>query len=71
MSSPYYHDMIQILIGLQFHFNFYISRTLPNTFALILSLWAFSLWLDRKALQVLPLTIPLVNVAYINGLHRH
>ena len=32
----------------QFHFLFYCSRPLPNTFGLVLVLWAYTLWVQRK-----------------------
>ena len=38
------HLMI-LLIGCQFHLPFYMSRTLPNTFALIGCMHSFSFWL--------------------------
>lgn len=37
-----------ILLTTQFHFIFYMGRTLPNTFGLILFLHAFSFWLKGK-----------------------
>lgn len=42
-----------ILASFQFHIPFYISRTLPNTFALIGCLAAYSLWLRDRGLQAL------------------
>lgn len=35
-----------ILLCLQFHLPFYCSRSLPNTFALILSMQSYSMWLN-------------------------
>lgn len=35
-----------LIITLQFHIPFYASRTLPNTFAMILSNYAFAAWLN-------------------------
>jgi alpha-1,6-mannosyltransferase len=37
-----------LLTSFQFHICFYMSRTLPNTFALALSLNAFGLWLKVR-----------------------
>ena len=34
------------LLCLQFHFPFYCSRSLPNTFALILLMLSYSMWLN-------------------------
>ncbi|KAJ4460218.1 putative asparagine-linked glycosylation 12 [Paratrimastix pyriformis] len=45
-----------LLIALQFHFLFYCTRTLPNTFALVLVLHCYAYWMaDRpyKALAIL------------------
>jgi alpha-1,6-mannosyltransferase len=37
-----------LLLCLQFHFPFYCSRTLPNTFALIAAMLAYALWLRGR-----------------------
>lgn len=42
-----------ILAALQFHIPFYMSRTLPNTFALIGCLLAYSMWLNGRGLRAL------------------
>jgi alpha-1,6-mannosyltransferase len=42
-----------ILASLQFHIPFYMSRTLPNTFALIGCLVAYSVWLNGRGLRAL------------------
>jgi alpha-1,6-mannosyltransferase len=42
-----------ILASLQFHIPFYMSRTLPNTFALIGCLIAYSIWLNGRGLRAL------------------
>lgn len=42
-----------ILASLQFHIPFYMSRTLPNTFALIGCLVAYSIWLRGRGLRAL------------------
>jgi alpha-1,6-mannosyltransferase len=41
------------LASFQFHLPFYMSRTLPNTFALIGCLAAYSLWLRDRGLKAL------------------
>uniref|UniRef100_A0A914WVK1 Mannosyltransferase n=1 Tax=Plectus sambesii TaxID=2011161 RepID=A0A914WVK1_9BILA len=40
-------DFLRLIITTQFHFLFYASRPLPNTFALIGALIVFALWLDK------------------------
>jgi alpha-1,6-mannosyltransferase len=42
-----------LLAALQFHLPFYMSRTLPNTFALIGCLHAFADWITGKPLMAL------------------
>lgn len=37
-----------LLTACQFHLPFYMSRTLPNTFALCVCLWAYYFWLKNK-----------------------
>jgi len=37
-------QLVWLLHCLQFHLPFYSSRTLPNTYALILAYWAYSNW---------------------------
>lgn len=41
------------LLCLQFHFPYYCSRSLPNTFALIASMASHSLWLDGSSSRAL------------------
>lgn len=45
--------VLMLLTALQFHICFYMSRSLPNTFALMLSLHSFGLWLQGSALPAL------------------
>ena len=42
-----------MLAAVQFHLPFYMSRTLPNSFALIFCLIAFSYWLNKKGIRAL------------------
>lgn len=37
-----------LITASQFHFMYYLSRPLPNTFALVSALLAFSYWLEQK-----------------------
>ncbi|XP_054710210.1 dol-P-Man:Man(7)GlcNAc(2)-PP-Dol alpha-1,6-mannosyltransferase-like isoform X2 [Uloborus diversus] len=39
---------LQLITLSQFHIMYYMSRTLPNTFALILALFSFHFWLARN-----------------------
>ena len=45
--------LTSLLTAVQFHMPFYMSRTLPNTFALAFCLIAYSLWLRGRALSAL------------------
>ena len=45
--------MTCILTAFQFHLPFYMSRTLPNSFALIGCLLAYSRWIGGKGVQAL------------------
>ena len=42
-----------MLAALQFHLPFYMTRTLPNTFAMIACLIAYSIWLRGRAVRAL------------------
>lgn len=54
---------VTLISATQFHFVFYMSRTLPNTFALILVLWAYHFWLDRNN-KYLVITSAIVAVIF-------
>ncbi|KAK0412798.1 hypothetical protein QR680_006415 [Steinernema hermaphroditum] len=48
-------NFLRLIVASQFHFLFYASRPLPNTFALIAVLWVYQLWFDgnlKKAVSV-------------------
>ena len=49
--------MMLILTACQFHLPFYMSRTLPNVFALILFNHAYALWLRNQAFWCLSLIV--------------
>lgn len=49
-------QLFVLFTALQFHICFYASRTLPNTFAVLLAAVSFAMWLERRpvaALQIL------------------
>lgn len=46
-------QLFMIIFAAQFHLNFYMSRTLPNTYALMFSMLAHSLWLRAQPLKAL------------------
>jgi alpha-1,6-mannosyltransferase len=49
-------QLFALFTALQFHLCFYASRTLPNTFAVLLAALSFAMWLERRpvaALQIL------------------
>lgn len=48
-----FERIFNLLIAVSFHLPFYMSRTLPNTYALIGNMLAMSLWLRRLPLQSL------------------
>jgi len=48
-----FERIFNILVAVSFHLPFYMSRTLPNTYALVGSMLAMSLWLRRLPLHSL------------------
>lgn len=51
-------QLLSLIVATQFHIPFYMSRTIPNTYALIGLLLAHGQWLRGNALQALVIIAP-------------
>ncbi|XP_022238748.1 dol-P-Man:Man(7)GlcNAc(2)-PP-Dol alpha-1,6-mannosyltransferase-like isoform X3 [Limulus polyphemus] len=51
-----------LITASQFHFMYYLSRPLPNTFALILTLLAYGYWIRQKHLHLIVTTAAAVII---------
>lgn len=53
---------LSLITASQFHFMYYLSRPLPNTFALILTLLAYGYWIRQKHLHLIVTTAAAVII---------
>lgn len=55
-------QLLAVLLSLQFHICFYMSRTLPNTFALMFCFLAYGFWLMGKPLHAISVLTAVTTV---------
>ena len=55
-------QLLSLIIATQFHLPFYMSRSIPNTYALIGCFCSFGYWLLDKPLQALIIIAPFVLI---------
>uniref|UniRef100_A0AC34RN29 Mannosyltransferase n=1 Tax=Panagrolaimus sp. JU765 TaxID=591449 RepID=A0AC34RN29_9BILA len=58
--GPETGTFLRLIMASQFHFMFYCSRPLPNTFALVLVLWVYQLFFDenyKKAVKIATIAV--------------